>query len=157
MCTESSRTQITLALRGCIVLISVNAVLGLMKRSTCVRDRTHSVVCCYLPVWRRATIVRSAIVARTFLLPHSWRCTKMLAAGSASIWTSYLVKVQLIVTIFICTVQEASLWPHVSIPNQYSKWDGKSRYGIPDYRYFLGWLETIPLLLSDDCHNTGMS
>ena len=58
-----SRTQITLALRDCIVLISVNAILGLLKRSTCVRGRTHSVICRYLPVWRRATIARSAIVA----------------------------------------------------------------------------------------------
>jgi len=31
-----SPTQITLALRGCMVLISVNAVLRLLKRSTCV-------------------------------------------------------------------------------------------------------------------------
>jgi len=45
-----SLTQITLALRDCMVLISVNAVLGLLKRSTCVRDRTHLVVCRYLPV-----------------------------------------------------------------------------------------------------------
>ena len=43
-----SRTQITLALRDCMVLISVNTVLGLLKRLTCVRGRTHSVVCCYL-------------------------------------------------------------------------------------------------------------
>ena len=35
-----------------MVLISVNAVLGLLKRSTCARDRTHLVVCRYLPVWR---------------------------------------------------------------------------------------------------------
>ena len=39
-----SRTQITLALRDCMVLISVIAVLGLLKRSTCVTRRTHSVV-----------------------------------------------------------------------------------------------------------------
>jgi len=35
-----------------MVLISVNAVLGLLKRSTCIRDRTHLVVCRYLPVGR---------------------------------------------------------------------------------------------------------
>ena len=34
-----------------MVLMSVNTVLGLLKRSTCVRGRTHSVVYCYLPVW----------------------------------------------------------------------------------------------------------
>jgi len=34
---------ITLALRGCMVLTSVNAVLRLLKRSTCVRGRTHLV------------------------------------------------------------------------------------------------------------------
>jgi len=39
-----SRTQIALALRGCMVLISVNTVLRLLKRSTCVRGRTHLVV-----------------------------------------------------------------------------------------------------------------
>ena len=31
-----------------MVFISVNAVLRLLKRSMCVRGRTHSVVCCYL-------------------------------------------------------------------------------------------------------------
>ena len=46
-----SRTQITLALRDYMVLISVNAVLRLLKRSMCVRGRTYSVVCRYLPVW----------------------------------------------------------------------------------------------------------
>ena len=59
-----SRTQITLAPRGCMVLISVNAVLRLLKRSTCVRGRTHFVVCRCLPVRRRATIARSVTVAR---------------------------------------------------------------------------------------------
>jgi len=39
-----SQTQIALALRGCMVLISVNTVLRLLKRSTCVRGRTHLVV-----------------------------------------------------------------------------------------------------------------
>jgi len=47
-----SLTQITLALRDCMVLISVNAVVGLLQRSTCIRDRTHLVVCRYLPVCR---------------------------------------------------------------------------------------------------------
>jgi len=49
-----SRTQITLAMWGWMVLISINAVLRLLKRSMCVRGRTHLVVCRYLPVWRRA-------------------------------------------------------------------------------------------------------
>jgi len=40
-----------------MVFISVNAVLRLLKRSMCVRGRTHSVVCCY-------RFARSAIVAR---------------------------------------------------------------------------------------------
>jgi len=42
--------HITLALRGCMVLISVNAVLRLLKRSTYVKGRTHLVVCRCLPV-----------------------------------------------------------------------------------------------------------
>ena len=45
-----SRTRITLALLGCMVLISVNAILRLLKRSTCVRGRMHLEVCRYLPV-----------------------------------------------------------------------------------------------------------
>jgi len=44
-----------------MVLISVNAVLRLLKRSTCIRGRTHLVVCRYQPVWHR---VKSAIVTR---------------------------------------------------------------------------------------------
>ena len=41
-----SRTQITLALCGCMVLINVNSVLRLLKRSTCIRGRAHLVVFC---------------------------------------------------------------------------------------------------------------
>ena len=52
-----SRTQITLALRGCMVLISVNTVLRLLKRSMCIRGGTHLVVCRYQPV--RHQLVRS--------------------------------------------------------------------------------------------------
>ena len=44
-----SRTQITLALRDCIVLISVNAVLHGTSEEVDVRQgQKHSVVCCYL-------------------------------------------------------------------------------------------------------------
>ena len=42
--------HVSLVLRGCMALISVNTVLRLLKRTTCVRGRTHS-SCRYLPVW----------------------------------------------------------------------------------------------------------
>ena len=41
-------------------------ILRLLKRTTYVRGRMHLVVCRCLPVWRRATIARSAIVARIY-------------------------------------------------------------------------------------------
>ena len=81
-----SRTQITLALQDCMVLISVNAVLRLLKRSMCIRGRTHSVVCRYQPVWRRATIALRWLVffkywysegaGRAATRPVPSRCTK---------------------------------------------------------------------------------
>ena len=98
-----SRTQITLALRDYMVLISVNAVLRLLKRSMCVRGRTHSVICRYLPVWRRATIALRAIVARTLYSPNAPHFTLVKEA---------LIEIGCVVTSLVVGCHARALWPN---------------------------------------------
>ena len=74
-CTESNTNNTSSAGR-CMVLISVNAVLRLLKRSTCVRGRTHLVVCRYLPVWRRATIALGSCSLSGVARSKTWSMTQ---------------------------------------------------------------------------------